>query len=102
MFYCKFAATNLSNKTKNNTMYKCSECNGLYSHSEENINLLPVEHIIRCPHCKDESHVIGADIDHDMPGNSDKSAYLMYGRDRKTSDNLVIVEGSIFRIVPHK
>lgn len=81
-------------------MYKCSKCDGLYDHSEENSKLIckdePTEHIIRCPHCKDESHVIGADVDYDMYGTSDKPAYLMYGRDRKSTDVLRIVEGSVY------
>ena len=81
-------------------MYKCSKCDGLYDHSEENSKLIcnenPIEHIIRCPHCKDETHVIGADVDYDMYGEPDKPAYLMYGRNKKQNDNLQVVEGRIY------
>jgi hypothetical protein len=80
-------------------MYECSKCNGLYDLSSENIKLIcneePTEHIIRCPHCKNETIVIGADVDYDMYGKPDKPAYLIFSRDRKQSDNLPIVEGSV-------
>lgn len=78
-------------------MYKCSNCGKLYKCSKENDALIcqenPVTHIIRCPHCKDETHVIGADFDCYMYGTVLEPAYVMFGRSRRPSDNLQIVEG---------
>lgn len=78
-------------------MYKCQKCGLNYDLSEDNHKLIcnanPREHIISCPHCKNATHIIGADFDDYMYGTPDKPAYLMYGRDKKQEDNLQIVEG---------
>ena len=77
-------------------MYKCSKCEGLYELSEENSKKIPDEHIIKCPHCGEESHIIVADVEyHDYGATPEKPVYLMYGRDKKESDiNLPVITGA--------
>ena len=76
-------------------MYKCSKCNELYESSEQSNKFLPEEHILKCPHCGDENHIIGADLEYDdYGGTQDKPVFMMYGRNKKEGDEkLIAIEG---------
>lgn len=73
-------------------MYKCSKCLNSYKFSKENNDTLPEKHVIKCPHCGDESHIIGADEDF----YRGEKVYMMYGfnkKDNKDYSHLKVIEG---------
>ena len=78
-------------------MYKCPNCKNVYQLSAENSKLLPTEHIIECPHCGNQDHIIGSDLEIEAYGGTkEKPVHIMYGRSRRDDEDiskLLIIKG---------